>query len=68
MMLLLYRIRFYFCQLIFVFDPILAINVHVYNFRIGDLELAIDKMRQQQDTLQKRLKEEVERKTKLEVN
>lgn len=36
-------------------------------FRIADLELAVDRMKQQQENLQKRLKEESDRKVKLEV-
>ena len=39
----------------------------MYLLRIGDLEGAVDKMRNQQVDLQKRLKEEMDRKTKLEV-
>ena len=35
--------------------------------RIGDLEMAVDKMRNQQEQLQKKLKEEVDHKSKLEV-
>ena len=35
--------------------------------RIQSLELAVEKMRQQQDQLQRRLKGEMERKVKLEV-
>ena len=36
--------------------------------RVQDLEGAVDKMRQQQDLLQRRLKEEQENKIKLEVH
>lgn len=36
--------------------------------RIQELEVAVERMRQQQDQLQRRLKEEQDRKTKLEVN
>jgi len=35
--------------------------------RIGDLELAVDRMKQQQENLHKRLKDESDRKVKLEV-
>ena len=36
--------------------------------RIGDLELAIERMKQQQETLQKKLKEESDQKVKIEVS
>ena len=36
-------------------------------YRIQDLELAVDRMRQQQENLQKRLKDENDKKGKLEV-
>ena len=35
--------------------------------RIQDLELAVDRMKQQQETLQKKLKDEADQKAKLEV-
>ena len=41
--------------------------MHVVIGRIQSLELAVEKMRQQQDQLQRRLKGEMERKVKLEV-
>ena len=35
--------------------------------RIHDLEMAVERMKQQQETLQRKLKEEAEQKAKLEV-
>lgn len=40
----------------------------LFNCRIQDLELAVDRMKQQQENTQKRLKEEKERKAKFEVS
>lgn len=37
-------------------------------FRISDLEMQVDRMRQQQDQLQKRLKDESDKKGRLEVS
>lgn len=37
-------------------------------FRIQELEVHVERMKQQQDSLQRKLKDESERKTKLEVS
>ena len=41
-------------------------HIHLY-FRIQDLELAVDRMKQTKEHVTKKLKEESERKVKLEV-
>ena len=52
------------CTVYFTFK---FITTFTREFRIQDLELAVKKMRQQQEQLQKRLKDEMETKAKLEV-
>ena len=44
-----------------------AVFISDVSDRIQDLEMAVERMKQQQDQLQKRLREETERKARLEV-